>query len=109
MCADHVTDDWRTVQQHLYISGRRTFSHVSVRIAVELLREGAEPLEAKAACMLPAGINLTLTYNFRSVRSLRRPQLEGHHAADHTRTDPEDCHRVYGGKTTFCCKRDRIV
>jgi hypothetical protein len=49
--------------------------------------------------MPSAGINLT--YNFWSVRSLRQPQLEGHHAGDHTRTDPEDCHRVYGGKNNF--------
>ena len=38
------------------------------------------------------------------------PAIMGaYYVRDHTRTDPEYCHWVHGGKTTFCCKRDRIV
>jgi hypothetical protein len=40
-------------------------------------------------------------YNFRSVRSHKRPQLEAHHVCDHTRTDPEYCYRVHGAKHLF--------
>ena len=54
-------------------------------------------------------MEISKTFDTHFPPFVRRPQLGAHHAGDHTRPDPEDCDRVYGGKTTFCCKRDRFV